>query len=98
LRSVSLRADPAAVAASYAGMLDWRGFLEELAGIKVPTLVLAGDRDSGFAAALAHAPPVALDHRQRPIPWWDQWLDDLNGALGHGEASASAKPAGFQRR
>jgi pimeloyl-ACP methyl ester carboxylesterase len=30
-------------------MLDWRGVLEELERIQVPTLVLAGDRDPGLA-------------------------------------------------
>jgi hypothetical protein len=35
-------------------------------------------------AALPHAPSSALDRRQRPIPWWTQWLDYLNGACGHG--------------
>jgi hypothetical protein len=37
-----------------------------------------------ITAGLPHAPPVALDRRQRPIPWWDQWLDYLDGARGHG--------------
>jgi hypothetical protein len=35
-------------------------------------------------AALPHAPTSALDRRQRPIPWWRQWLDYLDGARGHG--------------
>jgi len=35
-------------------------------------------------AALPHAPPATLDHRKRPIPWWTQWLDYLDGARGHG--------------
>jgi len=35
-------------------------------------------------AALPHAPTTALDRRQRPIPWWRQWLDYLDGARGHG--------------
>jgi pimeloyl-ACP methyl ester carboxylesterase len=55
LRSVILAADPAAVAASYAGMLDWRGVLEELERIQVPTLALAGDRDPGLADLRATA-------------------------------------------
>jgi hypothetical protein len=37
-----------------------------------------------ITAALDHAPNVALDRRQRPIPWWDQWLDYLDAARGHG--------------
>jgi hypothetical protein len=37
-----------------------------------------------ISAALPHAPTVALDRRQRPIPWWDQWLDYLDAARGHG--------------
>lgn len=37
-----------------------------------------------LTAALPHAPAVALDRRQRPIPWWDQWLDYLNASRGHG--------------
>jgi pimeloyl-ACP methyl ester carboxylesterase len=55
LRSVILAADPAAVAASYAGMLDWRGVMEELERIQAPTLVLAGDRDPGLADLRATA-------------------------------------------
>ena len=35
-------------------------------------------------AALSRAPTTALDRRQRPIPWWRQWLDYLDGARGHG--------------
>ena len=35
-------------------------------------------------AALPHAPTSALDRRQRPIPWWRQWLEYLDGARGHG--------------
>jgi hypothetical protein len=30
------------------------------------------------------APTATLDHRKRPIPWWTQWLDYLDGARGHG--------------
>jgi len=37
-------------------------------------------------AALPHAPATALDRRQRPIPWWGQWLEYLEGARGHGGA------------
>ena len=37
-----------------------------------------------LAAALPHAPASALDRRQRPIPWWHQWLDYLDTAQGHG--------------
>jgi hypothetical protein len=37
-----------------------------------------------LAAALPHAPASALDRRQRPIPWWAQWLDYLDTARGHG--------------
>ena len=37
-----------------------------------------------LAAALPHAPASALDRRQRPIPWWRQWLDYLDTARGHG--------------
>jgi hypothetical protein len=37
-----------------------------------------------LAAALPHAPSSALDRRQRPIPWWAQWLDYLDTARGHG--------------
>jgi hypothetical protein len=37
-----------------------------------------------LTAALPHAPEVALDRRQRPIPWWHQWLDYLDSARGHG--------------
>jgi hypothetical protein len=35
-------------------------------------------------AALFHAPASAVDRRQRPIPWWTQWLDYLDVARGHG--------------
>jgi len=55
LRSVTLAADPAAVAAGYAAMLAWRGVMEELADVRVPTLVLAGDRDPGLADLRATA-------------------------------------------
>ena len=55
LRSVILAADPTAIAASYAAMLGWRGVLEELASVQVPTLVLAGDRDPGLADMRATA-------------------------------------------
>jgi pimeloyl-ACP methyl ester carboxylesterase len=55
LRSVILAADPEAVAAGYAAMLGWRGVLEELADVLVPTLLLAGDRDPGFADMRATA-------------------------------------------
>jgi hypothetical protein len=37
-----------------------------------------------ITAALPNAPTAALDRRQRPIPWWDQWLAYLDGAQGHG--------------
>jgi hypothetical protein len=37
-----------------------------------------------LAAALPHAPTGALDRRQRPIPWWRQWLDYLDTGRGHG--------------
>jgi hypothetical protein len=37
-----------------------------------------------LTAALPHAPTSALDRRQRPIPWWHQWLDYLDTARGHG--------------
>jgi hypothetical protein len=37
-----------------------------------------------ITAALPHAPQVALDRRQRPIPWWDQWLAYLDSARSHG--------------
>jgi hypothetical protein len=37
-----------------------------------------------LAAALPHAPASATDRRQRPIPWWAQWLDYLDTARGHG--------------
>jgi hypothetical protein len=37
-------------------------------------------------AALPHAPTSAVDRRQRPIPWWTQWLDYLDVARGHGGA------------
>jgi hypothetical protein len=30
-----------------------------------------------LAAARPHAPTTATDRRQRPIPWWAQWLDYL---------------------
>jgi hypothetical protein len=35
-------------------------------------------------AALPQAPATALDRRQRPIPWWQQWLTYLDVARGHG--------------
>jgi hypothetical protein len=35
-------------------------------------------------AAFPHAPTTAMDRRQRPIPWWRQWLDYLDGARSHG--------------
>jgi hypothetical protein len=35
-------------------------------------------------AGLPHAPPSAVDRRQRPIPWWRQWLHYLDGARSHG--------------
>jgi hypothetical protein len=35
-------------------------------------------------AALPHASSSALDRRQRPIPWWRQWLDYLDTGRGHG--------------
>jgi len=35
-------------------------------------------------AALPHAPTTALDRRQRPIPWWTQWLAYLDSGRGHG--------------
>jgi hypothetical protein len=35
-------------------------------------------------AALPRAPATATDRRQRPIPWWRQWLAYLEGARGHG--------------
>jgi hypothetical protein len=35
-------------------------------------------------AALPRAPTTATDRRQRPIPWWRQWLEYLDGARGHG--------------
>jgi hypothetical protein len=35
-------------------------------------------------AALPHAPSSALDRRQRPIPWWTQWLDYLDLGRSHG--------------
>jgi pimeloyl-ACP methyl ester carboxylesterase len=59
LRSVILAADPEAVAAGYAAMLGWRGVLEELEGVQVPTLVLAGDRDPGLADLHATADRIA---------------------------------------
>ena len=37
-----------------------------------------------LTAALPHAPSSAVDRRQRPIPWWRQWLDYLEAARGHG--------------
>ena len=37
-----------------------------------------------LAAALPHAPETALDRRQRPLPWWTQWLTYLDTARGHG--------------
>ena len=55
LRSVILTADPAAIAACYAAMLDWPGVLEELERIQVPTLVLTGDQDPGLVALRATA-------------------------------------------
>lgn len=55
LRSAILAADPAAVAAGYAAMLDWPGVMAELARIRVPTLALAGDRDPGLADMRATA-------------------------------------------
>jgi pimeloyl-ACP methyl ester carboxylesterase len=55
LRSVILTADPTAVAASYAGMLDWPGVMEELAVLQVPTLILAGERDPGLSDLRATA-------------------------------------------
>ena len=36
-----------------------------------------------LAAALPHAPTTAVDRRQRPIPWWRQWLEYLEGARRH---------------
>jgi len=39
-----------------------------------------------LTAALPHAPASAVDRRQRPIPWWAQWLDYLDTARGHGGA------------
>jgi hypothetical protein len=35
-------------------------------------------------AALPLAPSSAVDRRQRPIPWWRQWLQYLDAARGHG--------------
>jgi hypothetical protein len=35
-------------------------------------------------AALPRAPTSALDRRQRPIPWWRQWLHYLDTGRGHG--------------
>jgi hypothetical protein len=58
LRSVALAADPAAVAASYAAMLDWRGVLPELGCIQVPTPVLAGDHDPGLTDLRATADKI----------------------------------------
>jgi hypothetical protein len=37
-----------------------------------------------LTAALPHAPASAVDRRQRPIPWWTQWLQYLDTARGHG--------------
>jgi hypothetical protein len=37
-----------------------------------------------LTAALPRAPASATDRRQRPIPWWHQWLDYLDTARGHG--------------
>ena len=37
-----------------------------------------------LTAALPRAPRSALDRRQRPVPWWRQWLDYLDTARGHG--------------
>ena len=37
-----------------------------------------------LTAALPHAPSSAVDRRQRPIPWWRQWLEYLEAARGHG--------------
>ena len=37
-----------------------------------------------LTAALPHAPSSAMDRRQRPVPWWAQWLEYLDGARGHG--------------
>ncbi len=37
-----------------------------------------------LTAALPRAPKTALDRRQRPIPWWRQWLEYLEGSRGHG--------------
>jgi hypothetical protein len=37
-----------------------------------------------LAAALPHAPANATDRRQRPLPWWTQWLTYLDTARGHG--------------
>jgi hypothetical protein len=38
--------------------------------------------------AIEFRPPspiaAALDRRQRPIPWWTQWVDYLDSARGHG--------------
>jgi hypothetical protein len=25
-----------------------------------------------------------VDRRQRPVPWWRQWLDYLDASRGHG--------------
>jgi pimeloyl-ACP methyl ester carboxylesterase len=55
LRSVILTADPTAVAASYAAMLNWPGVMKELADLQVPTLVLAGERDPGLVDLCATA-------------------------------------------
>ena len=35
-------------------------------------------------AALPLAPANATDRRQRPIPWWLQWLEYLDSGRGHG--------------
>jgi hypothetical protein len=43
-------------------------------------LVTSGE----LTAALPHAATMAMDRRQRPIPWWDQWLEYLDAACGHG--------------
>jgi pimeloyl-ACP methyl ester carboxylesterase len=58
LRSVILAADPTAVAASYAAMLDWPGMMKELADLQVPTLVLAGERDPGLGDLRATATQI----------------------------------------
>ena len=58
LRSMTLAADPAAIAASYAAMLAWRGVMQELIDVQVPTLVLAGDRDPGLGDLRATATQI----------------------------------------